>query len=346
MNQHTEILPINAASIQRAAFLIRSGETVVFPTETVYGLGADALNAQAVMKIFIAKQRPADNPLIAHIADLDALDALVDRVDHRAKLLMDRFWPGPLTLVLPKSSHVPDPVTAGLSTVAVRMPSHPAALALIREAKTPIAAPSANRSGKPRPTTAAHVYEDLKGRVPLILDGGPTHFGVESTVLDLSGEKPLLLRPGGVTVETLRELLPDTTIDPAVLAPLGEGIAAQSPGMRHRHYAPNARVWVVRGEAEAVFHSIRKRYDEAEAQGVAVAILCATNHQSAYGDRQTHPLGVDSVAMAQGLFAALRALDEKETQLILAESVETQGMGLALMNRLLRAANFDVEDVK
>ncbi len=346
MSQHTEIQPVSAASIEKAALLIRSGETVAFPTETVYGLGADALNGPAVMKIFIAKQRPADNPLIAHIADLSALDALAAQVDDRAKLLMDRFWPGPLTLVLLKSNQVPDAVTAGLSTVAIRMPSHPAAIALIQEAKTPIAAPSANRSGRPSPTTATHVYEDLRGCVPLILDGGPCDFGVESTVLDLSRERPILLRPGGVTLEALQELLPDIVLDPAVLAPLQEGAIAHSPGMRHRHYAPNARVLVIRGEAEAVFQRVRRRYDEAAAENIPVAILCAAAHRTAYGARQSQSLGEDSTAMAKGLFAALRTLDEKGIQLILAEAVEAQGMGLALMNRLLRAANFNVEDVK
>ncbi len=341
---HTDIAPVNAATIERAALLLRAGEVAAFPTETVYDLGADAMNGAAVMNIFIAKERPADNPLIAHIADTAALPMLVSRVDARARLLMERFWPGPLTLVLPKTSRVPDAVTAGLSTVAVRMPAHPAALALIRAAGTPIAAPSANRSGRPSPTTAAHVYDDLRGRIPLILDGGACAVGVESTVLDLSGDVPALLRPGGVTAEALRALLPDLTVDRAVLAPLGEGAEARSPGMRHRHYAPRARVVVVRGAPEAVIKTAKRLYDEAGARGEKPAILCANAHVAEYGHRAARPLGADAAEMAAGLFDALRALDAEGAGLILAEAAATSGMGLALMNRLLRAADFDVVD--
>lgn len=341
----TDILPVNAASIKRAAFLLRAGEVVAFPTETVYGLGADALRPGAVLKIFAAKGRPADNPLIVHIAETDTLDMLTAHVDNRARQLMDRFWPGPLTLVLPKAGVVPDTVTAGLSTVAIRMPSHPAALALIKESGMPIAAPSANRSGRTSPTAAAHVLGDMQGRIPLILDGGPCGVGVESTVLDMTGERPVLLRPGGVTVEMISDVLPGLVVDRAVLHPLEEGATARSPGMKHKHYAPDAQVLVVRGEASRVIEKTRALYDAAQAQGKRVAILCPQNRTEAYALRNMHVLGTHTQDMAANLFEALWALDGEGVELIIAEATDTRDMGLALMNRLLRAADFSVIDV-
>lgn len=341
----TEVLQVDAASLTRVASLLRAGEVVAFPTETVYGLGADAMNPAAVAKIFAAKNRPADNPLIAHIDDAAMLEGLAARVDDVARALMDAFWPGPLTLVFPKAAGVPDIVSAGLSTVAVRMPSHPAALALIRAAGTPVAAPSANRSGRPSPTTAAHVLADMDGRIPLILDGGACEVGVESTVLDVSGGVPMVLRPGGVTVEELRGVVPEVRVDQAVLAPLAAGEQARSPGMKHRHYAPRARVKIVSGEAEAVITRLCALYEEADAAGLRPVVLCSDGHVAAYGGRRTRTLGGDADAMAAGLFAALRALDAEGLDPILAEAVDASGMGLALMNRLLRAADFDVEKV-
>lgn len=340
----TEVLPVSAASLSRAASLLRAGEVVAFPTETVYGLGADALNPQAAAKIFAAKDRPADNPLIAHIADKDALDELVQRVDPQAQALMDAFWPGPLTLIFPRTTVVPDIISAGLDTVAVRMPAHPAAQALIRETGRPIAAPSANRSGRPSPTTAQHVLADMDGRIPLILDGGACGFGVESTVLDLTGNVPTILRPGGVTYEMIQVVAPDVRVDDAVLQPLVEGAQARSPGMKHRHYAPRARVVVVRGGKEAVAGKTRDMYDDATLMGRKTAILCAKDMASQYDGRYTHVLGHGATAMAAGLYDALRALDDENMDLILAQATETDGMGLALMNRLLRAADFDVID--
>lgn len=335
----TEVLPVDAISLARAASLLRAGEVVAFPTETVYGLGADAFNAEAVAKIFAAKERPADNPLIAHIADHDMLPSLVASVSPNARRLMEALWPGALTLILPKTPAVPAIVSAGLQTVAVRMPSHPAAQALIRAAGCPIAAPSANRSGRPSPTTAAHVLADMDGRIPLILDGGNSGYGVESTVLDMTGEIPTVLRPGGVTIETLQALLPALRVDDAVLRPLAQGAAARSPGMKHRHYAPTARVVVVRGNPEAVAEKACALYDAAEAPA---AILCPAARVAVYGARRTHALGTDEAEMAARLFGALRALDAQGIGLIIAEGTGTGGMGLALMNRLLRAADFDV----
>lgn len=335
-------MPADAASLAKAAQLLRAGEPVAFPTETVYGLGADALSPAAVEKIFIAKARPADNPLIAHIDSLSMLDALVDAFPAEAEAVARAFWPGPLTLVLPKKEGVPAIVSAGLPTVAVRMPAHPAALALIRAFGGPIAAPSANRSGRPSPTRAAHVLEDMAGRIPLILDGGPCGFGVESTVLDMTGGIPTILRPGGVTAEMLRQVLADVRIDPAVLQPLGPGMAAKSPGMRHRHYAPKARIEVVQGAAHAVTEKIAALYDAATAQGGRPAILCSAASAAAYGKRTHLILGQDASGMAARLYDAFRTLDAQGTDLILAEASDTEGMGLALMNRLLRAADFHV----
>lgn len=341
----TEILKVNAASLARAASLLQGGGLVAFPTETVYGLGADAMNGEAVRRIFLAKERPMDNPLIAHVADAAMLRPLVRAVDARARDAMDAFWPGPLTLVLPRTDRVPDAVSAGLSTVAVRMPAHEAALSLIRMAGTPIAAPSANRSGRPSPTAAAHVLKDLGGRIPLILDGGACPVGVESTVLDLSGDVPMVLRPGGVTIEMLREVLPDVAVDPAVLRPLAAGAEARSPGMRHRHYAPRAHVTLVAGAPEAVRAHIRRRYDACLAEGLRPWIMCNTESVAGYGARNAMPLGSDAAAMARDLFGALRALDERGAGVILAEAVDTSGLGLAWMNRMLRAADFDIEHV-
>ena len=226
----TKVRAADASAIQEGARRLRAGEIVAFPTETVYGLGANGLNADAVRRIFEAKERPCDNPLILHIADVEALDRLTARVNPRARALMERFWPGPLTLILPKAACVPYETTGGLETVAVRMPAHPVALALIRAADCPIAAPSANRSGRPSPTQADHVLEDLNGRIPLILDGGSSRVGVESTVLDLTGGTPVVLRPGGVTTEMLLPYLPDLQVDPAVFASYGSRSATALAG--------------------------------------------------------------------------------------------------------------------
>ncbi len=339
----TDVLPVNAASIEKAASLIRAGEVVAFPTETVYGLGADAGNNDAVLRIFAAKDRPADNPLICHVASKRGFAPLVSSVPKLAAALIEAFWPGPLTLVFPKSAAVPDAVTAGLSTVAVRMPSHPAALALIEAAGCPVAAPSANRSTRPSPTTASHVLADLDGRIPLILDGGPALFGVESTVVDVNGGVPTILRPGGLTLEMLREIVPDILVDRSALSPLRDGAEARSPGMRHRHYAPRAKVVVVRGGARLA-REMRARYAAAVARGGRPLILCRSDNAARYDGLSVYPLGGNAPEMAARLFDALRAADDAGYDLILAEAAGTDGIGLALMNRLLRAADFDIVD--
>ena len=333
---HTELCQADEASIRRAAALLRAGELVAFPTETVYGLGADALNGEAAARIFAAKGRPADNPLIAHIAGESGLAGLIAGEPCTcARKLMRAFWPGPMTLIFPKSPRVPREVTAGLDTVAVRMPSHPVARALIRAAQTPIAAPSANRSGRPSPTTAAHVLEDMEGRIPLILDGGPCEVGLESTVVDVTGARPRILRPGGVTLEMLEGVVGDVDVDEGVLHQLQAGSQARSPGMKYKHYAPKGEVTIVTGPRAA--QEIARLYDAA---GERAAILAFS--QADYGARRVYRL-----KNAPGeLFAALRQLDEDGMETIYAEDVPTAGVGLAVMNRLMRAAAFRVVETR
>lgn len=333
---HTELCQADDASIRRAAALLRAGELVAFPTETVYGLGADALNGEAAARIFAAKGRPADNPLIAHIAGESGLAGLIAGEPCAcARALMRAFWPGPMTLIFPKSPRVPREVTAGLDTVAVRMPSHPVARALIRAAQTPIAAPSANRSGRPSPTTAAHVLEDMEGRIPLILDGGPCEVGLESTVVDVTGARPRILRPGGVTLEMLEGVVGDVDVDEGVLHQLQAGSQARSPGMKYKHYAPKGEVTIVTGPRAA--QEIARLYDAADGRAAILAFS-----QADYGARRVYRL-----KNAPGeLFAALRQLDEDGMETIYAEDVPTTGVGLAVMNRLMRAAAFRVVETQ
>ena len=283
----TELLPVTPESLARAGSLIRAGALVAFPTETVYGLGANALDADAVGRICAAKGRPGDNPLIVHISAPDQLPPLIaSDPSPAAKALMAACWPGPMTLIFPKSPAVPEAVTAGLSTVAVRYPGHPSARALIDAARRPIAAPSANRSGRPSPTTARHVMEDMEGRIPLILDGGPCAVGLESTVIDVTGDTPRVLRPGGVTPERIAEICGGVAVDDAVLRPLKAGEKPRSPGMKYRHYAPTGALTIVQGGAEAVARKIRRLYDAALAEGRSPLILALDGHVDAYGHRR------------------------------------------------------------
>ena len=342
----TKVLPATPASLAEAASLLQSGQVVGFPTETVYGLGANALDADAVRRIFEAKGRPADNPLIVHISALDQLAPLIEgELPENARKLAAACWPGPLTMLLPRSAAVPDVVTAGLPTVGIRMPSHPVARALIDAAQRPIAAPSANRSGRPSPTTAAHVFEDMDGRVPLILDGGSCQVGVESTVLDVTSAVPRILRPGGVTAEQVAEICGAVEVDGAVMRPLAEGEKPRSPGMKYRHYAPKGALTIVRGEAGAVAARIAALYDEAAAAGETALILALDGHIPLYGARRTLSLGRDEAEMAARLFAALREADELGAKVLFSEAVSTDGVGLAVMNRLGRAAAFHVIEV-
>ena len=338
------IFPITAAALERAGELIRGGGLVAFPTETVYGLGANALDGDAVRSIFEAKGRPGDNPLIVHISAIDQLARLIAaEPSPMARALMDACWPGPMTLIFPKSDAVPAAVTAQLSTVAVRFPAHPVARALIDAAARPIAAPSANRSGRPSPTTAAHVLEDMDGRIPMILDGGPCDVGLESTVIDVTGETPRILRPGGITPERIEAICGGVQVDDAVMRPLKEGERPRSPGMKYRHYAPIGALTIVEGEAKAVISRTRELYDQALSAGKRPLILALEGHIPAYEGRRTLSLGVDAEAMARNIFARLRDADEMGADAIFSEAVPQDGIGLAVMNRLGRAAAFHVE---
>lgn len=322
-----------------AAEIIRSGGLVAFPTETVYGLGANALDAAAVARIFHAKGRPATDPIIAHIADLADLDRLARDLPPEAYVLARQFWPGPLTLVLRRRDAVPANLSAGRATVAVRMPAHPVALALIRAAGVPIAAPSANRFSRPSPTTAAHVLDDLAGQIELVLDGGPTSIGVESSVVDLTSDPPALLRPGGVPFETLRALLPKLSFTPRYLA-LDESAAA--PGMLLRHYAPDAPLTMVAGERAAALARLRFEALTAADKGRRVGILAFAEDLAALADLPAHfvILGpfADPGQTAARLFAALRELERAAVDLILVCDPGHEGLSLAIRDRLVRAA--------
>ena len=341
----TIVKPVNEESIAEAAKIIREGGLVGMPTETVYGLGADALNEDAVLSIFAAKNRPADNPLSVHVSSLEEIPPLVREIPESAKMLMEAFWPGPMTLILPKSDCISSAVSAGLDTVGIRMPASDAARALIRASGRPIAAPSANRSGKPSPTTAQHVYEDMDGRIPMILDGGECEVGVESSVIDVTGGTPIILRPGGITPEMVERVLGACEVDEHVMSPLKEGELVRSPGMKHRHYSPEAKTVIYEGGAQSVIDAICRHYDEGQAAGEKPCILGFDEHD--FGDRVKISLGSEREPReaAKRLFAALRELDERGETLALCEAVEPTGIGLAVMNRMGRAAGFDLRRV-
>lgn len=338
----TQVMPANEAALDEAARLFQTGQLVAFPTETVYGLGANALDKDAVLSIFAAKGRPADNPLIVHIWNRAQLSELCE-VPPLAEKLMDAFWPGPLTILMPRKDAIPQEVTAGLPTVAVRMPSHPVAYAMLKTCNLPIAAPSANRSGKPSPTTAQHVLCDMDGRIPLIIDGGASDVGLESTVLDICHGTPCILRPGGVTRAMLEEVLGmEVQVAGSVLRPLAQGEQALSPGMRYKHYSPDGQVSLVTGAADDVVAAMAALYKQAEKNGHKACVLCFTEHVEALADCQPHDLGSmhDDAEVAHRLFDTLRRLDEEKMEAIFSEVVAPEGVGLAVMNRLGRAAAF------
>ena len=338
----TLLLPPSGESLGLAADLLRSGQLVAFPTETVYGLGADAMNPDAVLSIFSAKGRPSDNPLIVHICDRSQLKDLCT-VPDEALPLMDAFWPGPLTILFNKLPAVPNEVTAGLPTVAVRMPSHPVAADLLKTCGLPVAAPSANSSGRPSPTLASHVLDDMQGRIPLILDGGPCEVGVESTVLDLCHGIPTVLRPGGVTKEMLEGVLHrEVALAGSILRPLRPDEKALSPGMRYKHYAPEAAVTLVDGEEDAVLARLKELCSQERAAGRKVCVLCFSEHLDKLRDCAPHDIGsIDHAEeTAHRLFSILRQLDEEGMDSVFSEVIPPEGVGLAVMNRLGRAAAF------
>ncbi len=345
----TKILKIDSADagktdMQEAAALIRAGELVAFPTETVYGLGADALRPEASRKIYEAKGRPSDNPLIVHIAEFEDLVSIAREVPRQARLLADAFWPGPLTMIVWKNDRVPYETTGGMETVAVRMPDHPVALRLIRESGCLVAAPSANISGRPSPTEAAHVARDMDGRIPMILDGGAVGIGIESTIIDLTEETPMILRPGYITQEMLTDALgEEVRIDPGIIAS-DSGQKPKAPGMKYKHYAPKADLILVEGETGKVIETINRLAGERRAAGKKVGIIATDETMERYDGADTVSIGArsDEDAIARHLYKLLREFDDRGADIIYSESFATPRIGQAIMNRLLKAAGHQI----
>jgi len=341
----TQLYQPTEEAIQQASRVLREGGLIGLPTETVYGLAANALDEQAVLSIFAAKNRPADNPLIVHVPSPDDAAPLC-HISPAARALMDRFCPGPLTLLMPKKPTVLSVVNAGLDSVAIRIPAHPVAQRLLRACRLPIAAPSANTSGKPSPTTAQHVYHDLCGKLPVILDGGECQVGLESTVIDMTGDIPTVVRPGGVTPEMLLEVLPEVRVADSVLRPLREGEKAVSPGMMYKHYAPGGLLTLVKGGQPNVERTCRQLYREAEADGKSVRILAFEEHLPAYDGMEALSIGrlSEPDTVSHRLFAVLREMDDAGVEVLFSEVLPAEGLGLAIMNRLSRAAGFRTID--
>ncbi len=338
---------IDLKEIARAGEIIQKGGLVAFPTETVYGLGGDGLNPDSSRKIYEAKGRPSDNPLIIHICRLEDLQVLVKEIPENAKKLAEAFWPGPLTMILPKADCVPKETTGGLDTVAVRMPSHKVALAFIEEAGGFVAAPSANLSGKPSPTLAKYVIEDMDGRIDMIIDGGDIEIGLESTIVDLTGDVPMILRPGYITLEMLRDVLGAVTCDPTLL----DGDCKdrpKAPGMRYRHYAPKGDMLIIEGESESVVREINKLVSESQSKGYKTGVIATSENADKYqadvikvvGSRQ------ESTAIAAALYRILREFDDEEVDAIYSESFATDGIGQAIMNRLLKASGHKYKNIR
>lgn len=332
-----ETLLLNDNQVDIAAQIIKDGGLAAFPTETVYGLGADALNGKAVAEIFKAKGRPMDNPLIVHISDISQVYGIVRDFPEKAQALANKYWPGPLTMIMKKKDIIPDEVSAGLDTVAVRFPSHPIAQRLISLAGTPIAAPSANLSGKPSPTEFSHVVEDLSGKVGAIIDGGSCNVGVESTVITLATDTPRLLRPGGITLEQLREVIGEVDVDKAVFAKPDDNAPVASPGMKYKHYAPKTRVIIINAEPDAYIEYVNSHVAD------NVCALCYEEDK----ERLNVPCVVygkteDYSGQAHRLFEALRRVDELGASLAYARCPQPDGVGMAVYNRLIRAAGFEV----
>ena len=335
----------NQEDLKDAANIIKDGGIVAFPTETVYGLGSNGLKEEAVRKIYTAKGRPSDNPLILHIGEVSQLEDLVEAVPEVAKRCIEEFWPGPLTIILKRKIKVPDIITAGLDTVAVRMPENAIARTLINLAGVPIAAPSANISGKPSPTSGAHVIEDMLGKIDMIIDGGSTGIGLESTVLDLSDDTPTILRPGGITYEDLKKIIPEVVEDKANLK---SDIIPKSPGQKYRHYAPNAEMIVFTGQLEDVVKNIQEHRDLSVKAGKKVAIMATDEtrdlykeiYKEIYKDTIIKTLGTrgDKRTIANSLFNILREFDSLDIDIIFAEGIELDDIGLAIMNRMMKAS--------
>lgn len=337
---------INKELMEEAGQLLKSGALVAFPTETVYGLGANALDSEAAAKIYAAKGRPSDNPLIVHIADMESLGLITEEIPKAAIKLAERFWPGPLTMVMKKSDAVPYGTTGGLDTVAVRMPSHPIALEVIRHGGGYIAAPSANTSGRPSPTLASHVADDLGGVIPMILDGGAVGIGIESTIVDLTEDVPTILRPGFITKEMLQEVVGEVRVDRGLLA--DSKTPPKAPGMKYRHYAPKAELLIVEGDFEAVIQKINALVKENESKGIVTGVIGTEESISCYPAGIVKSIGSrnDELSISSHLYRILREFDESDAKVIYSESFEKGAMGSAIMNRLLKAAGHKIIHVK
>ena len=350
---------IKDEELGEAAGILRSGGLVAFPTETVYGLGGNALDEDAAGKIYAAKGRPSDNPLIAHVSCMEEVAPLVKEIPEAGRKLMEAFWPGPLTMIFPKSEKVPYGTTGGLDTVAIRMPDDPVANRLIALAGVPVAAPSANTSGRPSPTTADHVWQDMNGRIEMIIDGGPVGIGVESTIVDVSSAVPSVLRPGAITMEMLAEVLGEISVDPAILGPLSADVRPKAPGMKYKHYAPKADLTLVEPEdvdrengldekqLQAMIGKVRELSRGKIEAGCRVGVICTDESRHCYTDGAVRSIGErkSQASVAHNLYALLREFDDLGVDYIFSESFPKDHLGQAIMNRLSKAAGYKIVKV-
>ena len=338
---------IDHAALARGGEILKQGGLVAFPTETVYGLGGNALDPMASKKIYAAKGRPSDNPLIVHIADLNALAPIVKKVPEKAKILAEKFWPGPLTMIFEKSDLVPLETTGGLNSVAVRFPSDPIAAELILQAGGYVAAPSANTSGRPSPTTAQHVEEDLGDAIEMIIDGGPVGIGLESTIVDFTEDVPVVLRPGYISLEMLQEVLGDVRMDKGLIKPDSK-VHPKAPGMKYRHYAPKADLAIVEGPTEEVINAINQFVKEDQANGLQAGIIATEETISRYPCGTVKCIGSREAeeTIAHNLYEVLREFDQRQVSKIYSEAFYTPKMGQAIMNRLLKAAGHKIINIR
>ena len=330
--------------IEEAGMIIKNGGLVAFPTETVYGLGANALDENASSKIYDAKGRPSDNPLIVHIADIEALEKIVETVPKKAKILADKFWPGPLTMIFRKRDCVPYKTSGGLDTVAVRMPDNKIAIELIRKSGGYIAAPSANTSGRPSPTTARHVLDDMDGKIDAIIDGGAVGIGIESTIVDLSEDIPVILRPGYISREMISDLIGEVKIDPAILNMADNGFKPKSPGMKYKHYSPKADILIIEGDNDKVISKINELVEEKTRQNKICGVISSTENIEYYKGGIVKDIGskTKEEQIAHNLYGVFREFDDETVDYIFSESFKTPKMGMAIMNRLLKAAGYNI----
>lgn len=338
---------IDMEVIKEASDILHAGDMVAFPTETVYGLGADALDEMASKKIYAAKGRPSDNPLIVHVANEQQILPLVKEIPESARKLMKAFWPGPLTIIFNKSDVVPYGTTGGLDTVAIRMPNHKVALTLIEESNIPIAAPSANTSGRPSPTTAMHVMDDLNGKISMVIDGGAVGIGIESTIVDVTGDIPMILRPGYINKKMLEEVVGEVTIDKAILGPVSPDLKPKAPGMKYKHYAPKADFTMFDGDIDKVADRINELAESYIKKGYKVGIISSAESNDRYRYGEVISIGSrnNELSISKNLYKVLREFDDKQVDYILGETFRSEELGQAIMNRLLKAAGYQVETV-